>query len=58
VNDTPRREYEPPTGDEPLDAIEQAIVRILVPIIAAQIREELAAEQVPAEPISGGRACR
>lgn len=43
---TPRREpYDPPSGDhEPLDAIQEAIVRALVPVIAARIREQLHAQ--------------
>ena len=32
--------YVPPAGDEPLDDIELAVVRALVPIIVAKIREE------------------
>jgi hypothetical protein len=39
VNLTP---YEPPTGDEPLDAIEQALVRALVAVILRERREEAA----------------
>ncbi len=35
--------YRPPEGDEPLDEIEQALVRALVPLIAAKILEEEAA---------------
>jgi hypothetical protein len=35
--------YEPPTGDEPLDPIQQARVRMFVRIIAREIREEEAA---------------
>ena len=34
--------YEPPSGDEPIDDIERAFIRLLVPAIAARIREELA----------------
>jgi hypothetical protein len=37
--------YVPPVGDEPLDAIEQVLVRMWIDIIAAEIRAELAAEQ-------------
>lgn len=37
--------YEPPIGDEPLDAVELAFVRALVPVIAERIREELAQER-------------
>jgi hypothetical protein len=37
------REYEPPTGDEPLDLVEQALVRMWVDIIAREIEEDLAA---------------
>lgn len=37
--------YVPPTGDEPLDAVEWAIVRGLAAIFVKQIREELAAER-------------
>jgi hypothetical protein len=37
--------YVPPTADEPLDEIQRAIVRALVPVIAARVREELATEQ-------------
>jgi hypothetical protein len=32
--------YVPPTGDEPLDAIEQALVKALTAIIVRQLREE------------------
>jgi hypothetical protein len=35
--------YRPPVGDEPLDDVEQALVRALVPIITRNIREEAAA---------------
>lgn len=44
-------EYLPPTGDEPLDAIEQAIVRMWIRIIAAEIREEAAREAAATEEI-------
>ena len=39
--------YEPPADDEPLDAVQLAFVRALVPVIAARIREELTNEQRP-----------
>jgi hypothetical protein len=39
--------YQPPTGDEPLGAVELAFVRALVPVIAERIREELMNEQRP-----------
>jgi hypothetical protein len=38
------RPYVPPGDDEPLDAIQEALVRLWVDIIAAEIREELAEE--------------
>jgi hypothetical protein len=41
------REYEPPTSDEPLDLVEEALVRMWVDIIAAEIEEELAALASP-----------
>jgi hypothetical protein len=37
--------YVPPTGDEPLDAIELALVRALVGIIVRDIREEAVADR-------------
>jgi hypothetical protein len=41
----PQRRYTPPADDDaPLDLVEEAIVRALVPIIVARIREELKSE--------------
>jgi hypothetical protein len=40
-----REPYVPPTGDEPLDAIELAIVRALIPVFAETIRQQLVDEQ-------------
>jgi len=40
----PRERYRPPEGDEPLDAVELALVHALVPVLVAEIREELLAE--------------
>lgn len=37
-----RQPYVPPSGDEPLDDIELALVRALVPLLVAKIREGLA----------------
>jgi hypothetical protein len=34
--------YVPPTGDGPLDLVEEALVRALVPILSERIRERLA----------------
>ena len=48
MSDRPRRDYEPPTGDAPLDAIEQELVRMWADIIEAKLREELAAETTAA----------
>jgi hypothetical protein len=36
--------YVPPSGDEPLDLVEQALVRMWIDIIEQDIREELAHE--------------
>ena len=49
----------PPPDDEPLDAIEAALVRLCVKIIVAEIRDELAAESsgdpvTPDEPFTTG----
>jgi hypothetical protein len=41
----PLSPYEPPRGDDPLDAIELAFVRMWIEIIAAEIRQELGAGQ-------------
>jgi hypothetical protein len=38
------KRYVPPTDDEPLDQIQWAIVRALVPVIAETIRQQLIAE--------------
>jgi hypothetical protein len=46
----PLSPYTPPTGDEPLDAIEQALVRMWIDIIAAEIRDELAAARASESP--------
>lgn len=50
-------EYSPPTGNEPLDARERALVRALVQIIARQIREEVANTQA-ATPIANSTSRR
>jgi hypothetical protein len=49
--------YEPPTGDEPLDDIEQALVRALVPILVRKVREAAAQKDAP-QPVAetNGRA--
>ena len=39
ANDGARPRYEPPTGDEPLDAIEEALVRMWVRIVVREMRE-------------------
>lgn len=36
--------YVPPEGDEPLDAVELAIIRVLAPRIARKLRAKLEAE--------------
>jgi hypothetical protein len=46
VTTKPRTSYVRPTGDAPLDAVEQALVRMWVDIIAARIRARLAREQI------------
>lgn len=38
--------YEPPDGDAPLDDVQRAIVRALVDIIVAEIREEEATREL------------
>lgn len=47
------RPYVPPTGDEPLDRVEQARVRVYVAIILRQMREEDAARTSAADGVSG-----
>lgn len=42
-------DYVPPTGDEPLDAVEEAIVNMWVKIVVRRLRAKLAAEQAAAE---------
>jgi alkylation response protein AidB-like acyl-CoA dehydrogenase len=43
VSETSRREYVRPAGDEPLDAVQQALVRMWIDILAAELLEDLAA---------------
>jgi len=47
TDDRVRTPYVPPTGDAPLDAVEQALVRMWIDIIAAELRAELADRSKP-----------
>jgi hypothetical protein len=44
-----RTHYVPPAADEPLDEVQMALVRALIPAIANRIRAELLTEAAQAE---------
>jgi hypothetical protein len=45
MDSVPLSRYVPPTGEEPLDAVERALVRMLVDIIVAGLKAEGIAEE-------------